>query len=161
MKKALITGITGQDGSYLSELLLDKGYEVHGLVRRSSSMNRQRIDHLVKDPHDPDARFFLHYSDLADGMSLRAVVERVRPDEVYNLGAQSHVRVSFDQPEYTADVTGVGVLRLLEAIRSYMKHNGTDIRLYQAGSSEMFGSAHPPQSETTRFEPRSPYACAK
>ena len=160
MKTALITGVTGQDGSYLSELLLNKGYEVHGVVRRSSLFNTDRIDHLhVGD--DPNDRFHLHYGDLSDAGALRNLLDEVAPDEVYNLGAQSHVRISFDQPEYTADVTGVGVLRLLEAIRSFMKHNGTSVRFYQAGSSEMFGSAHPPQSETTRFEPRSPYACAK
>ena len=160
MKTALITGVTGQDGSYLSELLLNQGYEVHGVVRRSSLFNTDRIDHLhVGD--DPNDRFHLHYGDLSDAGALRNLLDEVAPDEVYNLGAQSHVRISFDQPEYTADVTGVGVLRLLEAIRSFMKHNGTSVRFYQAGSSEMFGSAHPPQSETTRFEPRSPYACAK
>ena len=160
MKTALITGVTGQDGSYLSELLLNKGYEVHGVVRRSSLFNTDRIDHLhVGD--DPNDRFHLHYGDLSDAGALRNLLDEVAPDEVYNLGAQSHVRISFDQPEYTADVTGVGVLRLLEAIRSFMKHNGTSVRFYQAGSSEMFGSAHPPQSESTRFEPRSPYACAK
>ena len=160
MKKALITGVTGQDGSYLSELLLGKGYEVHGVVRRSSLFNTDRIDHLhIGD--EPNDMFHLHYGDLSDAGALRNLLDEVMPDEVYNLGAQSHVRISFDQPEYTADVTGVGVLRLLEAIRSFMKHNGTTVRFYQAGSSEMFGSAHPPQSETTRFEPRSPYACAK
>ena len=160
MKTALITGVTGQDGSYLSELLLNQGYEVHGVVRRSSLFNTDRIDHLhVGD--DPNDRFHLHYGDLSDAGALRNLLDEVAPDEVYNLGAQSHVRISFDQPEYTADVTGVGVLRLLEAIRSFMKHNGTSVRFYQAGSSEMFGSAHPPQSETTRFEPRSPYACAQ
>ena len=160
MTTALITGVTGQDGSYLSELLLNKGYEVHGVVRRSSLFNTDRIDHLhVGD--DPNDHFHLHYGDLSDAGALRNLLDEVHPDEVYNLGAQSHVRISFDQPEYTADVTGVGVLRLLEAIRSFMKHNGTTVRFYQAGSSEMFGSAKPPQSETTRFEPRSPYACAK
>jgi GDPmannose 4,6-dehydratase len=159
-KTALITGVTGQDGSYLSELLLEKGYDVHGVVRRSSLFNTDRIDHLhIGD--QPNDKFHLHYGDLSDAGALRNLLDEVQPTEVYNLGAQSHVRVSFDQPEYTADVTGVGVLRLLEAIRSFMKHNGTEMRFYQAGSSEMFGSAQPPQLETTRFEPRSPYACAK
>ena len=159
-RSALITGITGQDGSYLAELLLAKGYEVHGVVRRSSSFNTGRIDHLHMgeraNPH-----FHLHYGDLSDSGSLRAILDNTRPDEVYNLGAQSHVRVSFDQPEYTMDVTGTGVLRLLEAIRNYLKQGGKAIRFYQAGSSEMFGSAKPRQHEGTRFEPRSPYACAK
>jgi len=157
---ALITGITGQDGSYLAELLLAKGYQVHGIVRRSSLFNTDRIDHLYVDPHR-DSNLHLHYGDLSDAGALRNVLDEVQPDEVYNLGAQSHVRVSFDQPEYTVDVVGVGVIRLLEAIRSYMKHSGKKIRFYQAGSSEMFGSAKPRQHEGTRFEPRSPYACAK
>jgi len=159
-KTALITGVTGQDGSYLSELLLSKGYQVHGIVRRSSLFNTDRIDHLHVG-ETPDPRFHLHYGDLSDAGALRNVLDEVQPDEVYNLGAQSHVRVSFDQPEYTADVVGVGVIRLLEAIRSYMKHSGRQIRFYQAGSSEMFGSAKPRQHEDTRFQPRSPYACAK
>jgi GDPmannose 4,6-dehydratase len=159
-KTALITGVTGQDGSYLAELLLAKGYQVHGIVRRSSLFNTDRIDHLhVGETPNPD--FFLHYGDLSDAGALRNVLDEVQPDEVYNLGAQSHVRVSFDQPEYTVDVVGVGVIRLLEAIRSYMKHSGKSVRFYQAGSSEMFGSAKPRQHEGTRFEPRSPYACAK
>jgi GDPmannose 4,6-dehydratase len=159
-KTALITGVTGQDGSYLAELLLSKGYRVHGIVRRSSLFNTDRIDHLhVGETPNPD--FFLHYGDLSDAGALRNALDEVQPDEVYNLGAQSHVRVSFDQPEYTVDVVGVGVIRLLEAIRSYMKHNSKTIRFYQAGSSEMFGSAKPRQHEGTRFEPRSPYACAK
>ena len=159
-RTALITGITGQDGSYLAELLLAKGYQVHGIVRRASLFNTDRIDHLHVG-EAPDPNFFLHYGDLSDAGALRNVLDDVQPDEVYNLGAQSHVRVSFDQPEYTVDVVGVGVIRLLEAIRSYMKHSGKTIRFYQAGSSEMFGSAKPRQHEGTRFEPRSPYACAK
>jgi len=157
---ALITGVTGQDGSYLTELLLSKGYEVHGIIRRSSLFNTDRIDHLYVDPHNP-SKFHLHYGDLSDAGALRNVLDEVQPDEVYNLGAQSHVRVSFDQPEYTVDIVGVGVIRLLEAVRSYMKHSGNVVRFYQAGSSEMFGSAKPRQHEGTRFEPRSPYACAK
>jgi GDPmannose 4,6-dehydratase len=157
---ALVTGVTGQDGSYLSELLLEKGYQVHGIVRRASLFNTDRIDHLHVGGH-PNPNFFLHYGDLSDAGALRNVLDEVQPDEVYNLGAQSHVRVSFDQPEYTVDVTAVGVIRLLEAIRSYMKHSGKTVRFYQAGSSEMFGSAKPRQHEGTRFEPRSPYACAK
>ena len=157
-KKALITGITGQDGSYLAELLLDKGYEVHGLIRRSSSFNTQRIDHLYKDPHDPEARLFLHYGDLSDGTGLHEVLRKSQPDEVYNLGAQSHVRVSFDQPVYTAQIDAMGTIRLLEAIRNM----GLPIRFYQASSSEMFGKvAEVPQKETTPFHPRSPYGCAK
>ena len=159
MKRALITGITGQDGSYLAELLLSKpDYEVHGLVRRSSSLNRQRIDHLFTDDASRE-RFQLHYADLADASSLSMVMERVRPDEVYNLGAQSHVRVSFDQPLYTADVVGLGTLRLLEATRHL--HQSKQVKYYQASSSEMFGSAGPPQGLDTPFHPRSPYACAK
>jgi GDPmannose 4,6-dehydratase len=161
MKLALITGITGQDGSYLAELLLAKGYQVHGIVRRASTFNTGRIDHLYRDPHDPNARLFLHYGDLADGTGLRRILERVRPDEVYNLGAQSHVRVSFDEPEYTADVDATGTLRLLEALRDFNASSGKSVRVYQAGSSEMFGSAPPPQSETTAFHPRSPYAVSK
>lgn len=161
MKKALITGITGQDGSYLTELLLGKGYEVHGLVRRASLFNTDRIDHLYRDPHDPEARMFLHYGDFTDALSLRRVLHRVMPDEVYNLGAQSHVKVSFEQPEYTGNVDGLGVLRLLEALRDVRESAGKRIRFYQAGTSEMFGSAAPPQSEVTAFYPRSPYAAAK
>ena len=157
---ALVTGVTGQDGSYLSELLLSKGYQVHGLVRRASLFNTDRIDHLHVG-EDPNPDFYLHYGDLSDAGALRNVLDEVQPDEVYNLGAQSHVRVSFDQPEYTVDVTAVGVIRLLEAIRSHMKHGGKRVRFYQAGSSEMFGSAKPRQHEGTRFQPRSPYACAK
>jgi GDPmannose 4,6-dehydratase len=158
-KRALITGITGQDGSYLSELLLSKGYEVHGIVRRASLFNTDRIDHIY-DPHAVRS-LHLHYGDLSDAGALRNLIEDVRPTEIYNLGAQSHVRVSFDQPEYTGDVTAMGVVRLLEAVRGYQKNGGQQIRLYQAGSSEMFGAAKPPQSEATIFHPRSPYACAK
>jgi len=159
MKHALITGITGQDGSYLAEFLLGKpDYTVHGLVRRSSTLNRERIDHLVRDPDLRD-RFHLHYADLADASSLALLMERLRPDEVYNLGAQSHVRVSFDQPLYTADVVGLGTLRLLEAVRHL--NQSKPVRFYQASSSEMFGSAPPPQTMDTPFHPRSPYAVAK
>ena len=161
MKKALITGATGQDGSYLCELLLNKGYEVHGLKRRSSVFNTQRVDYLFADDHTPGNRFFLHYGDLADGTSLRRIIEKIQPDEVYNLAAQSHVRISFEQPEYTADIVATGVLRLLEAIRDYINISGKQVRVYQASSSEMFGSALPPQSETTPFHPRSPYAVSK
>jgi len=161
MTRALIVGITGQDGSYLAELLLSKHYEVHGIVRRASTFNTGRIDHLYRDPHDPTAHLRLHYGDLADGTGLRRILERVRPAEVYNLGAQSHVRVSFDEPEYTADVVATGTLRLLEAVRDYMTTSGEKARFYQAGSSEMFGSAAPPQSESTPFHPRSPYAVSK
>jgi GDPmannose 4,6-dehydratase len=157
VKKALVTGITGQDGSYLTELLLQKGYEVTGIVRRSSSISRTRIDHLL----DRNLNLRLEYADLADSSSLRHVMTKVQPDEVYNLAAQSHVRISFDQPEYTADVTGLGVLRVLEAIRDYNKATGAKVRFYQASSSEMFGAAKPPQSEATQFHPRSPYAVAK
>src|SRR5580693_8378827 len=161
MRKALITGITGQDGSYLSELLLGKGYEVHGIVRRASTFNTGRIDHLYKDAHDPDARLFLHYGDLTDGSSLRRILHKVEPDEIYNLGAQSHVRVSFDQSEYTADVVATGALRLLEVVRDYNVNSGKGVRVYQAGSSEMFGAAPPPQHEKTPFYPRSPYGVSK
>ncbi len=162
MKKALVTGITGQDGSYLSEFLLAKGYEVHGIIRRSSSFNTSRVEHLFKDPHNPKAKLFLHYGDLSDSSNLRRVLEQVEPCEVYNLGAQSHVRVSFDQPEYTVDVDALGVLRLLEAIRDYQGRTRKTVKFYQAGSSEMFGKVEEvPQRETTPFHPRSPYACAK
>ncbi len=161
MKKALLTGITGQDGSYLTELLLSKGYEVHGVIRRASTFNTDRIDHLYHDPHESGARMFLHYGDLADASGLRVLLEKVQPDEVYNLGAQSHVKVSFDQAEYTADVTGLGTLRLLEAIRDYQDRTGKQIKFYQASSSEMFGAAPPPQGLHTPFHPRSPYAVAK
>jgi len=158
-KKALITGITGQDGSYLAELLLEKGYEVVGIVRRSSSIARSRVDHVM-EAH-PGMPLRLEYGDLADSSSLRHVMTRVKPDEVYNLAAQSHVRISFDQPEYTADVTALGVLRVLDAIRDYTVATGRPVRFYQASSSEMFGSAPPPQGEKTPFHPRSPYAVAK
>jgi GDPmannose 4,6-dehydratase len=157
VKKALITGITGQDGSYLAELLLEKGYEVHGLIRRSSSFSTGRIDHLYQDPHERGARLFLHYADLTDSSSLFSHLHAVKPDEVYNLGAQSHVKVSFEVPEFTADTVGMGTLRLLEAVRTA----DWPIRYYQAGSSEMFGSAPSPQSESTPLHPRSPYAIAK
>ncbi|MBR8830109.1 MAG: GDP-mannose 4,6-dehydratase [Chroococcopsis gigantea SAG 12.99] len=161
-KRALITGITGQDGSYLSELLLENGYEVHGVIRRTSTFNTDRIDHLYIDPHSPEARLFLHYGDLTDGTTLRRILEQVQPTEVYNLGAQSHVRVSFDSPEYTVDTVGMGTLRILEAVRDYQKRTGIEVRYYQAGSSEMYGKVQEiPQSETTPFYPRSPYACAK
>ena len=160
MKRALITGITGQDGSYLAELLLGKtDYEVHGLVRRSSSLNRQRIDHLFARDPSVHERFHLHYADLADASSVAMIMEQIRPDEVYNLGAQSHVRVSFDQPLYTADVVGLGTLRLLEAVRHL--NRSQPVKFYQASSSEMYGSAPPPQGPNTPFHPRSPYACAK
>jgi GDPmannose 4,6-dehydratase len=161
MRRALLTGITGQDGSYLAELLLAKGYEVHGIVRRASAYNTGRIDHLYLDAHDPHARLFLHYGDLSDGTVLRRILERVRPDEVYNLGAQSHVKASFDEPEYTADIDATGTLRLLEALRDWMTASRQPARVYQAGSSEMFGSAPPPQREGTPFHPRSPYAVSK
>lgn len=161
MRRALITGITGQDGSYLAELLLDKGYEVHGIYRRSSSFNTGRIDHIYVDAHEPGARLFLHPGDLADGTGLREIIEHVRPDEVYNLAAQSQVRISFDQPEYTADVTATGTLRLLHALRDYVHRSECEVRMYQAGSSEMFGAAAPPQNEQTPFYPRSPYAVSK
>ena len=160
-KKAFITGITGQDGSYLAELLIDKGYEVHGLIRRASTFNTGRIDHLYQDPHQAASQLKLYYGDLSDGTGLRRVLEAVRPDEVYNLGAQSHVKVSFDQPEYTADIVATGTLRLLEALRDYIGISGKSVRFYQAGSSEMFGASAPPQSENTPFHPRSPYAVGK
>jgi GDPmannose 4,6-dehydratase len=157
-KKALITGITGQDGSYLAELLLNKGYFVHGIVRRSSSFNTERIEHLYSDPHDPKTRLFLHYGDLVDGTGIREVLTRVQPDEVYNLGAQSHVRVSFDQPVYTVQTDALGTMNLLEAIRD----TGRQVKFYQASSSEMYGKVlETPQTESTPFYPRSPYACAK
>ncbi len=157
-KKALITGITGQDGSYLAEFLLSKGYEVHGIIRRSSTFNTGRIDHLYQDPHINGVRLFLHHGDLADSSNLAQLLNQIEPDEIYHLGAQSHVRVSFDIPEYTGDVTGLGAIRILEAI----KKAGVRIRFYQASSSEMFGNAHEtPQTENTPFHPRSPYACAK
>ena len=160
MKKALITGITGQDGSYLAELLLEKDYEVHGIIRRASTFNTSRIDHLYRDPHVHGVRLFLHYGDLADSVQMVKLLYELRPDEVYNLGAQSHVRVSFDVPEYTSDVTGLGAIRILEAIRE--TGLAAKVRFYQASSSEMFGQVQEvPQTETTPFHPRSPYACAK
>ncbi len=157
----MITGITGQDGSYLTELLVEKGYEVHGVVRRASVFNTDRIDHLYRDPHDPEARMFLHYGDFTDAAGLRRVLQRVMPDEVYNLGAQSHVKVSFEQPEYTGNIDALGTLRLLEALRDVQEASGEQIRFYQAGTSEMFGAAPAPQSEATPFYPRSPYGVAK
>ena len=159
-KKALITGITGQDGCYLASFLIDKGYELHGLVRRSSSFNTARINHLYRDAHDPSASLILHHADLLDGSSLRRILFEVKPHEVYNLAAQSQVRISFEQPEYTADVVATGTLRLLEALRDYSKSN-KPAKFYQASSSEMFGSTAPPQNEDTPFHPRSPYAVAK
>lgn len=161
-KSALLTGITGQDGSYLTELLLSKGYDVHGVIRRSSSFNTGRIDHLYQDPHSDRARVRLHHGDLADASSLRRILDEVQPDEVYNLGAQSHVRVSFDLPIYTGEIVAVGTLRLLEAIRDYQKYSGASVRFYQAASSEMYGKVvETPQRETTPFHPRSPYGVAK
>jgi len=158
MKKALITGITGQDGSYLAELLLEKGYEVHGIIRRASTFNTERIDHLYRDPHISGVRLHLHYGDLSDGSNLNRILEKIKPDEIYHLGAQSHVRVSFDLPEYTGDITGLGTLRLLDAI----KETEIKTKLYQASSSEMFGLVDKlPITEDTSFHPRSPYACAK
>jgi GDPmannose 4,6-dehydratase len=157
MKKALITGITGQDGSYLAELLLSKDYEVHGIIRRASTFNTSRIDHIFQDPHEPGARLFLHYGDLSDSEQISNIIYNIKPDEVYHLGAQSHVRVSFDIPEYTGNITALGTTRILEAIR----RSGNEIKFYQASSSEMFGNSRPPQSENTPFRPRSPYAAAK
>jgi len=158
MKKALITGITGQDGSYLAELLLDKGYEVHGIIRRASTFNTKRIDHLYKDPHCPDVKLFLHYGDLTDSSNLNRLIEKIQPNEIYNLAAQSHVKVSFEVPEYTAEVVGLGTLRLLDAI----KETGLKTRFYQASTSELYGKVQEiPQKETTPFYPRSPYAAAK
>jgi len=156
-KKGLITGITGQDGSYLAELLFSKGYDVHGLIRRASTFNTGRIDHLYQDPHQHDTRLFLHHGDLSDSSQLTNLIYNIRPDEIYHLGAQSHVMVSFEMPEYTGDITGLGTIRILEAIR----RSGIPTRFYQASSSEMFGGAPPPQNETTPFRPRSPYAAAK
>lgn len=157
MRKALITGITGQDGSYLAEFLLSKGYEIHGIIRRASTFNTSRLDHIYKDPHESKINFFLHYGDLSDSSQISNLIFNIKPDEVYHLGAQSHVRVSFNTPEYTANITGLGTTRLLEAIKT----NGRKIKFYQASSSEMFGNAKPPQNERTQFRPRSPYACAK
>ena len=158
MKKALITGITGQDGSYLTELLLNKGYEVHGIIRRASTFNTGRINHLYKDFHISGIKLFLHYGDLSDASNISRVIEQIKPDEIYHLGAQSHVMVSFNIPEYTGDVSGLGTLRILDAI----KESGIKTKFYQASSSEMFGKAREvPQKETTPFYPRSPYGCAK
>jgi GDPmannose 4,6-dehydratase len=161
MKTALITGITGQDGAYLTRFLLAQNYTVHGIVRRASTFNTARIDDIYDDPHDSGSRLFLHYGDLTDGTGMRHILNRVNPDEVYNLAAQSHVRVSFDQAEYTADVVATGTLRLLESLRDYVTQSGQPVRFYQACSSEMFGAAPPPQSEETPFYPRSPYAVSK
>jgi len=160
-KKALISGITGQDGSFLAEFLLAKGYQVHGIVRRASTFNTDRLDSIYMDPHEQGTRLYLHYGDVTDGSGLRHILEKVQPEEIYNLAAQSHVRVSFDQPEYTADVVGIGALRLLEAVRDYVTKSGRQVRFCQAGSSEMFGAAKPPQNEATPFYPRSPYAVGK
>jgi len=157
MKRALITGITGQDGSYLAELLLEKGYEVHGIIRRSSTFNTSRIDHLYKDPHETDNRFHLHYGDITDGVGISNILREIEPNEIYNLAAQSHVKVSFEMPDFTAQVDAVGTIRLLEAIRA----SKIDARFYQASTSELFGSTPPPQSETSPFAPQSPYAAAK
>ncbi len=161
MKKALITGITGQDGSYLAELLLEKGYEVHGIIRRASLFNTARIDHLYADPHESGVRLKLHHGDLTDTSVLRRVIESIQPDEVYHLGAQSHVKVSFQAPLYTGDVVALGTLRILEAVRDYSDRTGNPVRIYNAGSSEMFGASPPPQNEMTPFYPRSPYAASK
>jgi len=160
LKKALILGVTGQDGSFLAEFLLKKGYEVHGVMRRASTFNTERLDGIYVDPHEP-THLFLHFGDVTDASGLRNIIERVEPDEIYNLAAQSHVRVSFDQPEYTADVVATGTLRVLECLRDYAAHSGRHVRFYQAGSSEMFGAAPPPQNEATSFYPRSPYAAGK
>jgi GDPmannose 4,6-dehydratase len=161
MKKALITGITGQDGSFLAEFLLSREYEVHGLIRRASTFNTERLEPIYADPHELGVSLFLHYGDVTDGTNLRRIIEKVQPAEIYNLASQSHVRVSFDQPEYTADVVATGTLRLLEAVRDYIAVGGNQVRIYQAGSSEMYGAAAPPQSEKTAFYPRSPYAASK
>jgi GDPmannose 4,6-dehydratase len=161
MKKALITGVTGQDGSFLAEFLLAKGYEVHGLIRRASTFNTERLDPIYADPHERGAALYLHYGDVTDGTGLRRTIEKVQPVEIYNLAAQSHVRVSFDQPEYTADVVATGALRVLEAVRDYIAVTGEQVKVYQAGSSEMFGAAPPPQNERTPFYPRNPYAVSK
>jgi len=160
-KRALITGITGQDGSYLAEFLISRGYQVHGIIRRTSIFNTDRIDHIYQDPHQSNPPLYLHYGDLTDGTGLRRILQRVEPDEVYNLAAQSHVKVSFEQPEYTADTVAMGTLRLLEALRDYMEAGGKEVRMYQAASSEMFGASPPPQNESTPFYPRSPYAVSK
>jgi GDPmannose 4,6-dehydratase len=160
-RRALITGITGQDGSYLAEFLISRGYQVHGIIRRTSIFNTDRIDHIYQDPHQSNPPLYLHYGDLTDGTGLRRILQRVEPDEVYNLAAQSHVKVSFEQPEYTADTVAMGTLRLLEALRDYMEVSGKQVRMYQAASSEMFGASPPPQNELTPFYPRSPYAVSK
>ncbi len=160
-KKTLITGITGQDGSYLAEILLGKGYEVHGIIRRASTFNTSRIDHLYQDPHINGVKLFLHYGDLSDTGNIRKLIYKIQPDEIYHLGAMSHVRVSFDMPEYTANITGIGTLRILEAIKDFQETTGKKIKFYQASSSEMFGASPPPQNENTPFHPRSPYGCAK
>lgn len=160
-RRALVSGITGQDGSYLAEYLLASGYEVHGIIRRASSFNTDRIDHLLEDTHASNVRLIRHYGDLTDGSGLRRVVDAIEPDEIYHLGAQSHVRVSFDQPEYTGDVVGLGSLRLFEAVRDYMQRSGRHVKIYNAGSSEMFGASPAPQSESTSFHPRSPYGVGK
>lgn len=160
-KCALITGVTGQDGSYLADFLLKKGYRVYGMVRRSSTVTKERLEHIYSDPHITETPMFLEYGDLADASSIRRILSKVQPDEIYNLASQSHVRVSFDQAEYTFDVTGTGVLRLLEAIRDYKDTASKEVRMYQAASSEMFGSSPPPQNEESAFRPRSPYAVAK
>jgi len=160
-KIALVFGCTGQDGSYLTELLLQKGYQVHGVIRRASTFNTGRIDHLFQDPHEKNLKLVLHYGDLADGSTIRKLIYSIQPDEIYNLGAQSHVRVSFDIPEYTANITGLGVLRILEAIKDFQENGGKKIKFYQASSSEMFGSSPPPQNEETPFNPQSPYGIAK
>src|SRR5882762_7713205 len=159
--KAFISGITGQDGSYLAEFLLAKGYEVHGIIRRTSTFNTDRLDHIYSDPHERGVALHLHYGDLANAAHLSRLFNQIQPDEVYNLGAQSHVRTSFDQAEYTADVVATGTLRLLEAVRDYTTSTGANTRVYQAGSSEMFGASPPPQNESTPFYPRSPYAVSK
>lgn len=159
MKRALITGITGQDGAYLTELLLSKKYEVHGIIRRASSFNTGRIDHIYQDPHEAKVNLFLHYGDLTDATGLLRILNEVKPHEVYNLGAQSHVRVSFDQPEYTADVVAMGTLRILEAIRDHQQFTGNEVRFYQACSSEMFGASPPPQDENTPLLSKKPLCC--
>ncbi|MFA6354710.1 MAG: GDP-mannose 4,6-dehydratase [Candidatus Paceibacterota bacterium] len=161
MLKALVTGVTGQDGSYLAELLLSKGYEVHGVIRRASTFNTARIEHIYQDPHEEKPHLILHYGDLSDANTIRKLIYKIQPDEIYNLGAQSHVRVSFDIPEYTANITGLGTLRMLEAIKDFEEHIGKKVKFYQASSSEMFGATPPPQNEETPFYPRSPYAIAK
>lgn len=160
-KIALITGITGQDGSYLTEILLKKGYELHGIIRRASTFNTSRLEPVYQDPHGKDRHLFLHYGDMADAETIRRLIYKIKPDEIYNLGAQSHVRVSFDIPEYTMNITGLGCVRILEAIKDFQDDTGKKVKFYQASSSEMFGAAKPPQNEKTRFQPQSPYGCAK